>query len=139
MAEKKSVEEGAFLPHFPDEESRKAFEAFREDCDMAQEEEPEVVQISNEKGSIFIWALLKEESKRSDKLSSTNHLFKDEIFGTISQKSRDINVDFDEMDFDEICEYLKQKHLIVTEKAAILITRSFAPLFHEKYGAWLVF
>ena len=67
--EKKGTDEIS-LPPFQDEESRKAFEAFRMDCGMVQEEGPEVIQISNTKGSLFIWALLKEMSKRSKKLSS---------------------------------------------------------------------
>lgn len=126
-------------PPFWDDESRKAFEAFRMDCGMVQEEGPEVIQISNTKGSLFIWALLKEMSKRSKKLSSVNHLFKDDVFKTISQKSKRMNVDFDEADFDEISEYLEDKHLVKTSTAAIRITRYFAPLFHENYGARLVF
>ena len=136
--EKKSTGE-MFLPSFQDEECRMAFEAFRQDCGMGQEEVQETIQISNEKGSLFIWALLKEESKRSKKLSSVNHLFKDDVFRTVSQKSKRTKVDFDEMDFDEISKYLEDRHLVKTSTAAIRITRNFASLFHEKYGAWLVF
>lgn len=136
--EKKGADEVSLL-QFQDEESRKAFEAFRMDCGMVQEEGPEVIQISNTKGSLFIWALLKEESKRSKKLSSVNHLFKDDVFKTISQKSKRMNVEFDEADFDEISKYLEDKRLIKTSIAAIRITRNFASLFHERYFAWLVF
>lgn len=128
-------------PPFLDEERRKAFEAFREDCDTAEEEREEIVQISKEKGSLFIWALLKEEAKRSRKLSSVNHLFKDDVFECICQKGQTITpkVEFEEQDFDEIAEYLESKNLIKTATEAIRITRGFAKLFHKKYGAWLVF
>lgn len=124
---------------FQDEESRMAFEAFLSDCDMVPEEEQEAVPISKEKGSLFIWALLEEESKRSEKLSSVNHLFKDDVFKSAIQKGKSIEVDFDEEDFDEISSYLEEKHLIRTATEAIRITRYFTALFHKKYGAWLVF
>ncbi|MBQ5944837.1 hypothetical protein IJL65_00025 [bacterium] len=140
--EKKSTGEIFLPPSFQDEESKMAFEAFRKDCDMIQEEEPETIHISSEKGSLFIWALLKEESKRSKKskkLSSVNHLFKEDVFQSIIRKGRCTKVDFDEMNFDEISDYLEERHLIKTSTAAIRITRNFATLFHEKYGAWLVF
>ena len=128
-------------PPFRDDESRRAFEAFREDCDVTEEEKEEVAQISNEKGSLFIWALLEEEAKRSRKLSSVNHLFKEDVLECISQKSQEMTpkVEFEEQDFDEISAYLEGKNLIKTATEAIRITRGFAKLFHEKFGAWLVF
>lgn len=129
-------------PPFWDDESKKAFEAFCKDCDTeSREEEPETIQISNDKGSLFIWGLLKEESKRkSKKLSSANYLSKDNVLKTIIQESRRNNITFEEGDFDVISEYLKEKHLVATSNYEIRITRGyFADLFHEKYGAWLVF
>lgn len=138
--EKKSTGEIFSPPRFRDEESKMAFEVFRQDCDISQEEEQEdAVQISEDKGGLFIWALLKEESKRSKKLSSVNHLFKNDVLKTMSRKGVRIGVEFEEADLDEICHYLEQKGLIKTSKDAIRITRKFASLFHEKYGAWLVF
>ena len=140
--EKKSTGGIFSPPPFQDGESRAAFEAFLEDCDMMiQEEEPELIQISNEKGSLFIWGLLKEESKRkSKKLSSLNHLFKDKVLKTIIQESRRQNVTFEDEDFDVISQYLQEKHLVATSEDGIRITRCyFADLFHEKYGARLVF
>lgn len=127
-------------PSFESEEAEKAYAAFMEDFSEVQSQETEKSTIiSPSKGSLFIWGLLKEESKRSKRLSSVNHLFKDDVFRSISQKSRRTKVDFDEMDFDEISRYLESKCLIRTSKAAIRITRNFAKLFHECYGAWLVF
>ena len=138
--EKKSTGEFFSPPPFQDEENRAAFEAFLQDCDIAiQEEEPETIQISNEKGSIFIWSLLKEQSKRkSKKLSSVHHLFKDKVFETISRESGRKKITFYEEDFDVISNYLEEKDLVKTSKDGIRISRDFEKLFHEKYG-WLVF
>lgn len=140
--EKKSDGKIFSPPSFQDEESKMAFEAFCRDCDTeAREEELETTQIPNDKGSLFIWGLLKEESKRkSKKLSSLNHLFKDKVFKTIVQESRRKKITFEEEDFDVISEYLEKKHLVTTSKHGIRITRDyFADLFHEKYSGWLVF
>lgn len=127
-------------PLFENEESQKAYEAFMEDFSEVQDQETEKSKvILPSKGSLFIWGLLKEESKRSKRLSSVNHLFKDDVFRSISQKSRQTKVNFDEMDFDEITRYLEGKCLIRTSRAAVRITRDFAKRFHEAYGAWLVF
>lgn len=138
--EKKSTGEIFSPPPFQDEESRLAFEAFRQDCDIeTQEEEPGTIQISNEKGSIFIWSLLKEQSKRkSKKLSSVHHLFKDKVFETISRESGRKKVTFYEEDFDVISNYLEEKHLVKTSTAGIRITRGLEKLLHEKYG-WIEF
>lgn len=129
-------------PSFENEEAETAYQAFMEDFSEVQSQETEKSTIiSPSKGSLFIWGLLKEESKRSKRLSSVNHLFKDDVFRCICRKSRRITpkVDFDEMDFDEISKYLEEKKLIRTAKQAVRITQEFAKLFHECYGAWLVF
>lgn len=129
-------------PSFESEEAEKAYKAFMEDSQSAQVQETEKSKIiPSSKGSLFIWALLKEESKRSKRLSSVNHLFKDDVFKRICRKSRRTapKIDFDEMDFDEISKYLEEKKLIITAKQAVRITQEFAELFHECYGAWLVF
>ena len=129
-------------PSFESEEAEEAYKAFMEDSQSAQVQETEKSKIiPSSKGSLFIWALLKEESKRSKRLSSVNHLFKDDVFKCICHKSRHTNpkVEFDEQDFDEIASFLERKKLIRTARQAVRITQEFAKLFHESYGAWLVF
>lgn len=127
-----------------DPEDKKIFEAFRKDCpcpmDVA-DEATEVIIPSN-KGSLFVWALLKQCSNRSKtnkKLSSVNHLFKDDVARTARYAGKKLGVAIDELDFDRICCYLQQKHLVETSQDGIRITRQLASLFHEKYEAWLVF
>ena len=125
---------------FDDEESRRAYEAFKSDLKGENLASPDLVMISSEKGSLFIWALLKEESKRSQKLSSTNHLFKDDVLRSMRAKGKKMTpkVGFDELDFDDITNYLEEKRLVRTSRDGIRITQNFTKLFHECYNAWLV-
>lgn len=125
-----------------DQESRMAFEAFRQDCPLEEEEMEERFTIKSEKGSLFIWALLKQCSNRSKthkKLSSICHLFKDDVFATARYVGRKYKISFEEKDFDEISKFLVNKDLVRTSKDGIRITRKVASLFHQKYHAWLVF
>ena len=128
---------------FLDEESMAAYAAFKEDCLTSEDFETEnVVLISSEKGSLFLWALLHENGKRSKKekkLSSINHIFKDDMLATIRRKGKKIRVSFDEEDFDTIASFLQNKSLVRTSENGIRVTQKFAKLFHERYNAWLVF
>ena len=156
-------DEGVVIPSngcFENEDEKKAYEGFLEDFSITQTKgkensegdceasmkissgiQPQKVEtpiISSQKGSLFIWALLKQEAERS-KLFSVNHVFKDNIFKCMRDEGVSMNVEFDEMDFDEIASFLERKKLIRTARQAVRITQQFTKLFHESYGAWLVF
>lgn len=138
-SDKKELKED--MPHFSSEESRLAYEAFREECPQ-ETEISEEMSIPSDKGSLFIWALLKQCSKRSKtdkKLSSVNHLFKDDVARTARYTGKRLGIQIDEEDFDNICSYLQQKRLVATSRDSIRITKHFTELFHERYNAWLVF
>ena len=153
-------DDGVIIPlngHFESDEDGEAYKSFledfskaktqgkekpKEDCKASMKKgiQPQKVEnpiISPEKGSLFIWALL--QTQRSGKLSSVNHVFKDNIFKCMRDEGVSMNVEFDEMDFDEIASFLERKKLIRTARQAVRITQQFAKLFHESYGAWLVF
>lgn len=127
-----------------DEESIEAFEAFRSDySSMASfEGEPSVSEnsISSDKISLFLWSLLKEIGKRSNKkLSSITYIFKDKMMETLKKKCKRLNILFEDADFDAIVSFLQEKCLVRTSEEGIRITRKFTQLFHESYGAWLSF
>ncbi len=128
-----------------DEESIEAFEAFKSDyASMINSFEGEnsvsEISISSDKISLFLWSLLKEIGKRSNKkLSSVTYIFKDKMMETLKKKCKRLNVLFEDADFDTIVSFLQEKHLIRTSGEGIRITRKFAQLFHECYGAWLSF
>jgi hypothetical protein len=128
---------------FDDEESRRAYEAFRNDFSGEKKTSRDFISIVADKGSIFIWSLLKEESRRSPmpKLSSKKFLFKDNLYKRICKKVKEVrsNFDFSERDFEDIILYLENKKLILTSLDGIRMTQHFATLFHKKYNAWLVF
>lgn len=134
---------------FMDEESRRAFEAFRADFSemssgmssgMSSENSSSTgeIFIPEDKGSLFIWALLFEVGKEK-KLSSLRYVFKDEVAGTILQKGQELGIVFEAQDFDDISSFLQNKGLIQTTKEGIGITQKFHQLFHKKFGAWLDF
>jgi hypothetical protein len=127
---------------FEDEESKRAFEAFSSDFIREELAHQEPI-ISSEKGSIFIWALLKEESKKSplSKLSSKKILFKDNLFKRICGKIKAHypKINFSKRDFEDVILYLEGRRLVLTSSDGIRITQYFAPLFHDSYKAWLVF
>jgi hypothetical protein len=126
---------------FDDEESKRAYEAFR--VDLNGERGGELTLISSDKGSIFIWSLLKCESMRSPlpKLSSKKFLFKDKLFERICKKIKKSypNIEFSEKDFEDIALYLEGKKLVCTSIDGIRITKHFTDLFHNCYAAKLVF
>lgn len=130
---------------FMDDESRLAFEAFRADFSemssgISSEKSPSTgeIFISEDKGSLYIWALLFEIGKEK-KLSSLRYVFKDEVAGTILQKGQKLGIAFEAQDFDEISSFLHSKGLIRTSEEGVRITERFHQLFHEKFGAWLDF
>ena len=128
---------------FEDDEAKRAYEAFKSDFTGEKKPARDLIAIESEKGSIFIWSLLKEESKRSPmpKLSSKKFLFKDNLFKRICKKTKEIrpNLEFSEKDFEDIILYLEKKKLVMTSIDGIRLTQHFAKLFHEKYKRWLVF
>ena len=128
---------------FADEESKRAYEAFRSDFNGEKSPSSELTIISSDKGSVFIWSLLKEESRRSPmpKLSSKKFLFKDNLFKRICKKVKEYGADFtfSKKDFEDIVLYLEDRRLVLTSTDGIRATQHFAKLFHESYDAWLVF
>ena len=128
---------------FVDDESRRAYEAFRMDLIGEKSSSNELTLISSTKGSVFIWSLLKEESRRSPmpKLSSKKFLFKDNLFKRICKKVKECGtgLTFSEKDFEDIVLYLESKRLVLTSIDGIRATQHFAKLFHDSYNAWLVF
>lgn len=125
-------------PEFDDDEEKRAYETFKRDLEGEMPSSQNLI-ISSDKGSVFIWSLLKEESRRSDQLSSINHLFRDDVFNCIDCKCKQMEIEFDEEDFDEIIRYLETMRLIQTSRDGIRITQHFHSLFHECYEGWLVF
>ena len=125
---------------FESEEEKMAYEIFKNDF-RGENQIGQGVVISSEKGSIFIWSLLKAESKRApnSKLSSKKFLFKDKLFGGICKKANCKGIDFSEKDFEDVVLYLEGKRLVKTSVDGIRMTKHFTDLFHEKYRAWLVF
>ena len=138
--EEKEPEE-IFSKSFRSEESRRAFEAFRQDCPL--EDEPVTMEfIPSIKGGVFLISLLKECARRSPrekKMSSTNHIFKDDVEKRMAKEGRKNHISFENEEFDKIARFLKGKHLVALSRDGIRITRTFSSLFHEAYGAWLVF
>jgi hypothetical protein len=128
---------------FEDDEEKRAYEAFRSDFCGENLPQQDLVLIPVDKGSIFIWSLLKEESKRSPmpKLSSKKFLFEDNLFKRICKKTKEssLNFKFSEKDFEDIILYLENKKLVTTSVDGIRMTQHFATLFHKMYNAWLVF
>lgn len=128
---------------FESEEEKEAYEAFRNDLKGEKNDYQELAIIPCEKGSLFIWSLLKEESRRSPrpKLSSKKFLFKDDLFKRICKKTKECcsNLDFSEKDFEDIALYLENKKLVLTSIDGIRTTQHFAKRFHECYNAWLNF
>lgn len=128
---------------FADEESKKAYEAFKSDLKGEVLAQQELILIPSDKGSLFVWSLLKEESRHSPmpKLSSKKFLFKDSVFKRICRKVKNSypNIDFSEKDFEDVILYLEGKKLVLTSIDGVRTTQHFAKLFHDCYNAWLVF
>ena len=130
---------------FADDESKKAYEVFKNDLTSEKSVPNDLTIISSEKGSIFIWSLLKEESNRcpKPKLSSKKLLFKDVLFKRICEKTKEkkcrLSSDFSKKDFEDIILYLERKRLVYTLGDVIRTTQHFTKLLHQRYDAWLVF
>ena len=128
---------------FKNEEDKRAYEAFKKDFLGEKKVSRDPISIDPNKGSIFIWSLLKEISKRSPrpKLSSKKILFKDDLFKRICKKVDELlpDVEFSKKDFEDIIIYLENKNLITTSPDVIRATQHFASWFHVRYEKWLVF
>lgn len=130
---------------FADEESKKAYEAFISDFLGEKSISNDLTPISSEKGGVFIWSLLNEQSKRcpKSKLSSKKLFFTDKLFESICKKTKEkgcrLNSNFSKRDFEDIILYLERKRLVYTLGDAVRITKHLTELLHKKYGAWLVF
>jgi len=128
---------------FESDEEKRAYEAFKNDFSGEKIASRDFITIVADKGSIFIWSLLKEESRRSPmpKLSSKKFLFKDNLLKRICKKMKEIHpdVEFSKEDFEDVIIYLENKKLILTSIDGIRMTQHFAKLFHDSYNAWLVF
>ena len=130
---------------FADDESKKAYEAFRNDLTNEKSVPNDLTIISSDKGGIFLWSLLKEEKKRcpKPKLSSKKLLFKDVLFERICERTKEkkcrLSSDFSKKDFEDIILYLEKKRLVYTLGDVIRTTQHLTKLFHQSYnGAWLV-
>ena len=128
---------------FEDDESRMAYEAFKKDFCMEGVPSQDLMVIPAEKGSIFVWALLKEISERcpKGKLSSKKLLFTDVLLDRIRRKTKGCcrNADFSEKDFEDIILYLEKKKLVHALGGAIRMTQHLTGLLHNSYHAWLGF
>ena len=130
---------------FADDESKRAYEAFRNDLTCEKSVPNDLALISSEKGSIFLWSLLKVEKTRSPKLkvSSKKLFFKDVLFKRICEKAKEkkcrLSSDFSQKDFEDIILYLEKKRLVSTLGDVIRTTQHLTELLHQKYDdAWLV-
>ena len=143
LSEPSTVQEPTRPTRFDSEESKRAYEVFIRDFASETTALQDPTLISSEKGSIFIWSLLKEESEHcpKPKLSSKKILFKDNLFKRICRKTKDCcgSSKFSDRDFEDIVLYLENKWLIAHLSGEIRTTQHFRDLFHEKYNAWLVF
>jgi hypothetical protein len=128
---------------FKNDESKRAYEAFKKDFLGEKKVSRDLISIDSDKGSIFIWSLLKEISERSPrpKLSSKKFLFKDDLFKRICEKVNELlpNLEFSKKDFEDIMIYLENKNLVTTSSDGIRTTQHFASWFHVRYEKWLVF
>ena len=130
--------------NFVDDESKKAYEVFRNDLISEKSVPNDLALISSDKGSIFLWSLLKEESNRcpKPKLSSKKLLFKDVLFKRICEKAKRkkcrLSSDFSKKDFEDIILYLEKKRLVYTLGDVIRTTQHLTNLLHQRY-AWIVF
>jgi len=128
--------------YFEDDESRMAYEAFKKDFCLEKTPQQDLEIIPSDKGGVFIWSLLKEESKHcpKEKVSSKKLLFMDNLLRTIRMKAKACygSSNFSERDFEDIVLYLEKKKLIAYRDGEIRTTQHFMDLFHEKYNAWLV-
>ena len=130
---------------FADDESQKAYEAFRNDLTSEKSVPNDLTLISSDKGSIFLWSLLKVEKTRCPKLkvSSKKLFFKDVLFKRICEKAKEkkcrLSSDFSQKDFEDIILYLEKKRLVSTLGDVIRTTQHLTELLHQKYDdAWLV-
>lgn len=123
------------------EEASKALDVFLDDCPSFDEKESfEEPVISEDKVSIFIWALLEEISKRSKKVTSLCLILKDDMCSTIAMKAKELNIQFEEEDFDAVANFLQSKGLISTSMDGIRVAKGkgkFTDLLHKAYHAWL--
>jgi len=128
---------------FENEEAKMAYEAFKSDFDREKKASRDLISIDPNKGSIFIWSLLKEISERTPrpKLSSKKFLFKDDLFKRICKKVDELlpNVGFSKKDFEDISIYLENENLVKTSVDGIRITQHFTMRFHAQYEKRLIF
>lgn len=125
----------------PVEEASEALKVFMNDCPSSDEMESFIQEpvISEDKVSIFIWALLEEIRKRSEKVTSLCFILKDDMCSTIAKKAEELNVDFEEGDFDVVADFLQREGLISTSRDGIRVSKGkFTDLLHKSYHAWLV-
>lgn len=129
--------------NFENDEAKRAYETFKKDFLGEKKASRDFISIDPNKGSIFIWSLLKEISERSPrpKLSSKKFLFKDDLFKRICKKVNELlsDVEFSKKDFEDITIYLENKNLVATSDDGIRATQHFASRFHVRYEKWLVF
>jgi hypothetical protein len=137
-----SVSGEIFSLEFMDDESRKAFEAFRQDCPCPiYESEEESVCIVPDQCGLVMYALMYLNGHRGKKkkLSSINHIFKDELWERTKKESKKYHISIEEKDLDDIASFLQTQGLVRTSQGAIRITQNFADRFHHAYHAWLTF
>lgn len=130
-----------FSLDFVDDESRKAFEAFRHDCPcpVYESEEENGVQIVPDQCGLVLYSLMYLNGHRGKKLSSTNHIFKDELWSRVRKEGKKFQIPIEEQDLDDIASFLQDEGLVRTSQGAIRITQNFAERFHHAYHGWLTF
>lgn len=132
-----------FSLDFMDDESRKAFEAFRHDCPcpVYESEEENGVRIVPNQCGLVLYSLMYLNGHRGKKkkLSSTNHIFKDELWSRVRKEGKKFQIPIEEQDLDDIASFLQDEGLVRTAKGAIRITQHFAERFHNAYHGWLTF
>ena len=138
------VSDEIFSLDFMDDESRKAFEAFRQDCPCPvyeSEEENGGVQIIPDQCGLVIYSLMYLNGHRGKKkkLSSTNHIFKDELWSRVRKEGKRFQKPDEEEDLDKNATYLQHEGLVQTSLGAIRITQHLHDRFHKAYHSWLTF
>lgn len=103
-------------------------------------DEDACIQVNPRIIAVFIWSLLKADSKTEEKkISSVNHFFKDEIEDIFSRKMKKLNLSFEEGDLDDAMMMLKNKRWIATSTEGIRTTRAFATAVRDAFGGYISF
>lgn len=125
------------------EESRRAFEAFKQDCpcQVYESEGENCVYIEPNQCGLVMYALMYLNGHRGKKkkLSSVNYIFKDELWDRTKKEGKRYQIPIEEKDLDDIALFLQSQGLVRTSRGAIRITQHFTDRFHEAYHAWLTF